>query len=80
MGVDSGGLGDEQSARSASPLGIILKGKVSMNVILVCPKSCHRTKNDTMFEVHTTDAGRFEELRRDRHLKSSRCRKVEGVW
>jgi len=79
MGVDSGSLGDEQSARSASPLGIILKGEVSVDVILVCPKSCQWAENDTMPEVHTTDAGRLEELRRHRHFESSRCREVEGV-
>ena len=79
MGVDGGGLGDEQSPRNAGPLGVILKGKVSVDVILVCPESCQRAENDTMFEVHTTDAGRLEELRHDRHLESGRCREVEGV-
>jgi len=62
MGVDSGSLGDKQSARGASPLSIILKGKVSMNVILVRPKPRHRTENDTMLEVHTTDTDRLKEL------------------
>ena len=80
MGVDGGGLGDEQSPRNAGPLGIILKGKVSVDVILVCPEPCQRAENDTMFEVHTTDAGRLEELRHHGHLESSRCREVEGVW
>ena len=40
MGVDGGSLGKEQSARGASPLGIILDGKVPMNVVLIRPKPC----------------------------------------
>ena len=79
MGVDGGSLGDEQSTRDASPLGIILEGKVSMDVFFVRPEPCHRAENDTMLEIHTADTNRLEELRR-RHFDGSWCRRVEGVW
>lgn len=79
MGVDGGSLCDEQSTRDASPLGIILKGKVSMNVILIRPKPCHRTENDTMLEVHATDTNRLKESRR-RHFETSGELKVFGEY
>ena len=79
MWVDSGSLGEEQSAGGASSLSIILNGKVPMNVVLVRPKPRQRTEGDTMLEVHTTDANRLKEFRR-RHAKNIRCRGVGIVW
>ena len=76
MGVDDGSFGDEQSTRSAGALVIILEAKISVGVFLVRPEPRHRTENDTMLEVHTTDTDGLEELRCHRHLKISRCEEV----
>lgn len=72
MGVDNGAFGDEQSTRGARPLSIILMGKVSVNVVLVRPAPRHRTENDAMLEVHTTNADRLKEFRHYRHLEVDR--------
>ena len=79
MGMDSGSLGKEQSARGASPLGIILKGKVPMNVVLVRPQPRQRAEGNTMLEVHTTDTNRLKEFRR-RHSRNIRCKWGFGVF
>jgi len=60
MGVDSGSFGDEQSARGAGSLGIKLKGEVSVYVVFVGPKPCHRTEDDTVLKAHTTNADGLE--------------------
>ena len=78
VGVDSGSLGKEQGTRGASPLGVILNGKVPMNMVLVRPKPRQRTEGDTVLEVHTTDANRLKEFRR-RHSRSIRFRGL-GVF
>ena len=77
--MDSGGFGDEQSTRSACPLSIILKGKISMDVLLVRPIPRHRTEDDAMFEVHTTNADRLKEFRCRRHVEVNRCKETVGV-
>ena len=77
--MNRGSLGDEQSTGSAGPLGIILEGKVPVNVDLIRPKPCQRAEDDTVLEIHTADANRLKELRR-RHFRSSRCRGVESIW
>ena len=68
MRVDGGSFGDEQSTRGTRPLSVILESEIAVNVILVRPKPCHWTKNDTMLEVHPTDANRLEEFRQG-HLE-----------
>ena len=69
MRVNRGGFGDEQSTRGAGSLSIILESKVTMNVVFVCPEPRHRTENDTMLEVHTTDTDRSKEFRQG-HFES----------
>ena len=78
MGVDNGGFGDEQGTRGARTLSIILKGEVSMDVVLVRPTPRHRTENDAMFEVHTTNTDRLKEFRHYRHFDVDKC-EVLGV-
>lgn len=63
MGVDRSSLCHEQSTRGTGPLGIILQGKVPVNVGLVCSKPGQWTEDNTMLEVHTTDPNRLEEFR-----------------
>ena len=77
MGVDGGSLGHEQSAGGTGPLGVILKAKVSMDVVLVRPEPGEGTEDDTMLEVHATDADGLEELRGCRH--GIRCKKAGSV-
>ena len=77
MRMNSGSLGDEQSTGGAGPLSIILKGKISMNVIFVGPQSCHRTEDDAMVQVHTANTDRLEKLRRCRHFESNS--RMDGV-
>ena len=85
MRVDGSSFGDEQSTRGTRPLSVILESEVAVNVILVRPKPCHWTKNDTMLEVHPTDANRLEEFRQG-HLERGGCReaaaegKLRGAW
>ena len=68
MRMNRGGFGDEQCARGASPLSIIFKGKIAVNMVLVSPKSRHWTENDPMLEVHATDTDRLKEFR-DGHFE-----------
>ena len=77
MGVYGGSLGHEQSTGSAGPLGVVLKAEVPMDVVLVRPEPGEGTEDDTMFEVHATDADGLKELRRRGH--DSRCKRAGSV-
>jgi hypothetical protein len=79
MRVNCGGFGDEQGARFTSTLGIIFYSKVTMNVVFVCPNPGHGTENDTMLEVHVTDANRLKEFRHGHCDESGGCRRSAGV-
>lgn len=63
MRVDWGGFGYEQCTRGTGPLSVILKSKVTVDVFFISPNPCHWTENDSMLEVHTTDADRLKEFR-----------------
>ena len=76
MRVNHGGFGDEQSTRSASPLNVVFETKVAMDVLFVGPKPRHRTENNTILKVHTTNADRLEEFRHCGHFEDSRCKRV----
>ena len=78
MRVNRGGFGDEQCTGGAGSLSIIFKSKVTMDVVLICPKPCHWAENDSMLEVHTTDTNRLKEFRQG-HLESGGCRRSVGV-
>ena len=76
MRVNWSGFGDEQCTGGTSPLGIVLDGKVTVDVVLVGPEPGHWTEDDTVLEVHTTDTDRLKEFRHGRHSDNGGCRSV----
>ena len=59
---DKGRLADDQCARYARARGIVLDGKISVRVLVVCPDSGQRCHDHSVLEGDRADLDGLEEL------------------